>query len=163
MPLTSAALGVMIGASAVGNVAKQVGNLIDVKNAPDQLKSVGSIDLAKITNADKSFIERYQIEDFDKVAETYERTGYRVDIDCDADTLKPFNEFIEDRGIYSIRYYFNPLQIDSVMMDSKINIPKSMMDDFRLRLGNGIRLWNVRHSDVTMGDFAYDNVEEAYI
>lgn len=162
MGLSTTALGVMMGASAVGGIANKVGNLVDVYNAPDQLRSVGSIDLAKLTNADLSFIEKYKIEDYEKVAETYERTGYRVDIVCDSDYRTPFIDFIENRALLT-RHYFNPIQFSDTGLECSLNVSSSLLADFNARLKNGIRLWNVGKADVNMGDFAYDNVEEDYI
>lgn len=158
--MTSAVMATMLGASIATDVTNKVGNLIDVYNAPNQLKSVGSIDLARITNADKSFIENFKIEDFEKVAETYERTGYRVDKMSD-DTMN----FLAHIYLQAqrCRHYFNPVQLSDMVLMPKVNMPKSLLDDFERRCKNGLRWWNVEKDDVTMGDFQYDNVEEDYI
>lgn len=161
----SALLGASIvaGASIAGSVAQRAGTLIDVANSPNQLRSIGKVPEATLMNGTKPFNEIYQIDDWNIVADTYEKTGYRVDkIDTDMyrDT---FDAFIGFTLAGNRRYYYNPIQVSSIELDSRINIPADLMSDFEMRLKNGLRLWQVAHSDVNIGDFKYDNVEEAYI
>ena len=151
------------GASIVSNVAQRAGNLIDVANAPRQVKSMGNVSSNTLMNGDIPYIERWAVDDYDIVADTYEKTGYRVDIVGNKVWQQHFDEWMKINGIVNVRYYFNPLQLSSVNLDSAINIPSGLMSDFEMRLKNGLRFWNVKHTDVNIGDFKYDNVEEAYI
>lgn len=155
--------GIAAGASIVGNVAQRAGNLIDVMNAPRQVKSMGNVSSNVLMNGDIPYVEKWIVDDYDLVADTYEKTGYRVDIVDNSVWQQHFDEWMERNGIVNVRYYFNPLQLSSVTLDSAINIPSGLMADFEMRLKNGLRLWNVKHTDVNIGDFTYDNVEEAYI
>lgn len=161
----SALLGASIvaGASIAGSVAQRAGTLIDVANSPNQLRSIGKVPEATLMNGTKPFNEIYQIDDWNIVADTYEKTGYRVD-KIDTDMYRdPFDAFIGFTLSGNRRYYYNPIQVSSIELDSRINIPADLMSDFEMRLKNGLRLWQVAHSDVNIGDFKYDNVEEAYI
>ena len=155
--------GIAAGASIVGNVAQRAGNLIDVANAPRQVKSMGNVSSNTLMNGNIPYIERWAVDDYDIVADTYEKTGYRVDIVDNKVWQKHFDGWMRINGIVNVRYYFNPLQLSSVNLDSAINIPSGLMSDFEMRLKNGLRFWNVKHTDVNIGDFKYDNVEEAYI
>ena len=155
--------GIAAGASIVGNVAQRAGSLIDVANAPRQVKSMGNVSSNTLMNGNIPYIERWAVDDYDIVADTYEKTGYRVDIVDNKVWQKHFDGWMRINGIVNVRYYFNPLQLSSVNIDSAINIPSGLMSDFEMRLKNGLRFWNVKHSDVNIGDFKYDNVEEAYI
>ena len=155
--------GTAAGASIVSNVAQRAGNLIDVANAPRQVKSMGNVSSNTLMNGNIPYIERWAVDDYDIVADTYEKTGYRVDIVDNKVWQKHFDGWMRINGIVNVRYYFNPLQLSSVNLDSAINIPSGLMSDFEMRLKNGLRFWNVKHTDVNIGDFKYDNVEEAYI
>ena len=155
--------GIAAGASIVSNVAQRAGNLIDVANAPRQVKSMGNVSSNTLMNGNIPYIERWAVDDYDIVADTYEKTGYRVDIVDNKVWQKHFDGWMRINGIVNVRYYFNPLQLSSVNLDSAINIPSGLMSDFEMRLKNGLRFWNVKHTDVNIGDFKYDNVEEAYI
>lgn len=155
--------GIAAGSSIVGNVSQRAGNLIDVANAPRQVKSMGNVSSNTLMNGNIPYIERWAVDDYDIVADTYEKTGYRVDIVDNKVWQKHFDGWMRINGIVNVRYYFNPLQLSSVNLDSAINIPSGLMSDFEMRLKNGLRFWNVKHTDVNIGDFKYDNVEEAYI
>ena len=155
--------GIAAGASIVSNVTQRAGNLIDVANAPRQVKSMGNVSSNTLMNGNIPYIERWAVDDYDIVADTYEKTGYRVDIVDNKVWQKHFDGWMRINGIVNVRYYFNPLQLSSVNLDSAINIPSGLMSDFEMRLKNGLRFWNVKHTDVNIGDFKYDNVEEAYI
>ena len=155
--------GIAAGSSIVSNVAQRAGNLIDVANAPRQVKSMGNVSSNTLMNGNIPYIERWAVDDYDIVADTYEKTGYRVDIVDNKVWQKHFDGWVRINGIVNVRYYFNPLQLSSVNLDSAINIPSGLMSDFEMRLKNGLRFWNVKHTDVNIGDFKYDNVEEAYI
>ena len=155
--------GIAAGASIVGNVSQRAGNLIDVANAPRQVKSMGNVSSNTLMNGNIPYIERWAVDDYDIVADTYEKTGYRVDIVDNKVWQQHFDEWMKINGIANVRYYFHPLQLSSVNLDSAINIPSGLMSDFEMRLKNGIRFWNVKHTDVNIGDFSNDNVEEAYI
>ena len=155
--------GIAAGASIVSNVTQRAGNLIDVANAPRQVKSMGNVSSNTLMNGSIPYIERLAVDDYDIVADTYEKTGYRVDIVDNKVWQKHFDGWMRINGIVNVRYYFNPLQLSSVNLDSAINIPSGLMSDFEMRLKNGLRFWNVKHTDVNIGDFKYDNVEEAYI
>lgn len=155
--------GIAAGASIVSNVSQRAGNLIDVANAPRQVKSMGNVSSNTLMNGNIPYIERWAVDDYDIVADTYEKTGYRVDIIDNKVWQKHFDGWMRINGIVNVRYYFNPLQLSSVNLDSAINIPSGLMSDFEMRLKNGLRFWNVKHTDVNIGDFSNDNVEEAYI
>lgn len=155
--------GIAAGSSIVGNVSQRAGNLIDVANAPRQVKSMGNVSSNTLMNGNIPYIERWAVDDYDIVADTYEKTGYRVDIVDNKVWQKHFDGWMRINGIVNVRYYFNPLQLSSVNLDSAINIPSGLMSDFEMRLKNGLRFWNVKHTDVNIGDFSNDNVEEAYI
>lgn len=155
--------GIAAGASIVGNVAQRAGNLIDVANAPRQVKSMGNVSSNVLMNGNIPYVEKWIVDDYEIVADTYEKTGYRVDIVGNEVWQMPFPKWIEINGITNVRHYFNPLQLSSVRLESAINIPSGLKADFEMRLKNGIRFWNVKQPDVNIGDFKYDNVEEAYI
>ena len=153
---------VSAGASVLGGAVRQAGNLIDIATSPDTLRSLGSVELAKIANGDMSFIEDYKVEDWEVVADTYEKTGYRVDIVHNMYHMY-FWDWLDTIIPPVKRYYFNPLQVSQAELESDINIPATLMADFEMRLKNGIRLWHVSNAGVRMGSYDYDNVEEAYI
>lgn len=153
---------VSAGASVLGGAVRQAGNLIDIATSPDTLRSLGSVELAKIANGDMSFIEDYKVEDWEVVADTYEKTGYRVDIVHNMYHMH-FCDWLNTIIPPVKRYYFNPLQVSQAELESDINIPATLIADFEMRLKNGIRLWHVSNAGVHIGSYDYDNVEEAYI
>lgn len=155
--------GIVAGASILGSVAQRAGNLIDVANAPRQVKSMGNVSSNVLMNGDVPYVEKWLVDDYEIVADTYEKTGYRVDIVDNKVWQQHFDEWVELNGIVNVRHYFNPLQLSSVRLESGINIPSGLKADFEMRLKNGIRFWNVKQPDVNIGDFSNDNVEEAYI
>lgn len=150
------------GASIAGGVANQVGKLIDVANSPRQVKSMGNVSSNVLMNGNIPYVETWYIDDYEIVADTYEKTGYRVDIVDNQVYHTNFVTWMKDKGITNVRHNFNPLQLSALTLESKINIPAGLMDDFEMRLKNGIRFWNTK-SGIAMGDFTFDNVEEAYI
>lgn len=159
--IATAAIGATASISA--GVANKVGSLIDVQNSPTKAKSLGNVSSAVLMNNDVPLIEKWAIDDYDIVANTYEKTGYRVDIVDNSTFMTPFVDWMESKSIPSIRHYFNPLQLASVTLEAHVNVPNGLIGDFEMRLKNGIRFWNVDNDDVHMGDFEYDNVEEAYL
>lgn len=162
--LATTAIALSAGASIAGGVAKQAGSLIDVATAPNQLRSIGKISEATLMNGTIPFVEVYATDDLSLIAETYERTGYRVNKVITDRYYDNFQDWL-NRGLalWNIRHFFNPIQFSSIDIDPEINVPNDLTRDFETRLNNGIRFWNVGYSDVNMGNFKYDNVEEAYL
>lgn len=156
--------GITAGASILGSVAQRAGNLIDVANSPNQLRSIGKVPEAVLMNGTKPFDEIYQIDDWNIVADTYEKTGYRVNVIVNERYHDNFQDWL-NRGLalWDIRHFYNPIQFSFIDLDPAINIPVDLVTDFEMRLKNGLRFWNVDNPDVNMSDFKYDNVEEAYI
>lgn len=155
--------GIAVGASIIGSLANQAGKLIDVMNAPCQVKSMGNVSSNVLMNGNIPYIEKWFIDDYEIVADTYEKTGYRVDLVQNDVWQQGFTDWIKAKGIANVRHYFNPLQLSSVTLESDINIPSGLIGDFEMRLKNGVRFWNVKTNKAGIGNFTYDNVEEAYI
>lgn len=151
------------GASIASGMARHAGSLIDVANSPNQLRSSGNIPDATLMNGTMPFMETYVIDDWDIVADTYEKTGYRVDEVRNDVYMQNFQGWLEKEAFYLTRHYYNPLQLSSCELEGTINIPSGLLGDFEMRLKNGVRFWNVSYDGVRMGDFEYDNAEEAYI
>ena len=112
--------GIAAGASIVGNVSQRAGNLIDVANAPRQVKSMGNVSSNTLMNGNIPYIERWAVDDYDIVADTYEKTGYRVDIVDNKVWQKHFDGWMRINGIVNVRYYFNPLQLSSVKAQRRL-------------------------------------------
>lgn len=154
---------IAVGSSILGGAAGTAGKYIDLINAPDQLRATGNLQSAAIANGGSPFIEEWYVEDYETVADTYEKTGYRVDETHNEMYREDMTEFLAS---FLTRWYFDPLQVTSVELDSDINIPSEMLEDIRMRLANGIRIWPYAFSLLAggeIGDFRYDNVEVDYI
>lgn len=159
MAVSALALGaVAAGVAVASGVTSQVGKLVDVFNSPTQLKSLGNYENALLNNSNVPYIEKYVIDDYEQVAMTYERTGYRVDKVYNDIYLQKFNEFVKD---LLTRHYYNPIQFGNVELYCDANISQEMRDNFGFRLKNGIRFWNTDNGSI--GDYRYDNVEEKYL
>ena len=154
-------LGASLALGGAAAVSSQVGKLIDIKNAPNQLKSLGNYNISVLANGTIPFVETYYIDDYKEVADTYEKTGYRVDLVLNTEYHKTLPHLIDDQSLFT-RYYFNPLQFGNVDLDCNINISGAMLSDFSFRLKNGIRFWKVA-SDVEIGNYQNDNVEVKYL
>lgn len=162
------AIGLAIGAMGVGTAlssASQITNLIgsrqDTKNAPDKLRSKGNFVEALQTDNLIPYLMTYQVNDFEKVADTYEKTGYRVDIQTN-DVFQSLNDFINKNDI-GCRQYFYPVQVSAVDISFTICAPEDVRDDIQTRLANGIRFYpdyllDPSHSVLT-NNLQYDNLE----
>lgn len=96
------------------------------------------------------------VEDIDIVALYYHNNGYLVN-----ELIQPTSTIFGD--VFN-RYYFNVLKCK----DTNIHLlnyieTDEIIEKIKYRLENGLRLWNVRYNDVTIGDLHYDNVEYDYL
>lgn len=99
-----------------------------------------------------------KVNDYEKVGRYIQRFGYKVD---------EYNETrIECRDFLSTnnkRYYFNYYKFEYVDVTIRYNlVGEEVEEDFRDRLYNGVRFWNIAN-DIVVGDYTYDNVEKEYI
>lgn len=161
------AVGLAIGALAAGSamqagagIANTIGSRKDIKNAPDKLRSRGNFAEALGTDNLIPYIMTYQINDFDKVADTYEKTGYRVDKQSNA-ILQTLQDFYNSNAL-GCREYFAPVQVSSVEISFTRCVPDEVRDDIQARLLNGIRFYPYYNCD-PKGEFTeylrFDNVE----
>lgn len=147
---TSEVLG---GVGGIGSDLLSLGiSALNAYLAPDGAKSVGNwfSDLMQHSFVPQLLV--FRVQDYEACANYFHRMGYRVD------ELVPTStnifEYVQNR------YYFNILKMRSVdiHVNNAINTD-DLITAITDRLTNGIRLWNVSNSDVTIGDYTYDNVE----
>lgn len=161
------AVGLAIGALAAGSamqsgagIANLIGSRQDLKNAPDKLRSRGNYIEALGTDNLIPYIMTYQINDFDKVADTYEKTGYRVDIQSN-EILQTLQDFYKSNNL-GCRNFFAPVQVSSVDISFTRCVPNDVREDIQARLANGIRFYRSYMCDpggVFTEYLKYDNVE----
>lgn len=158
--ITSLALGaIAAGLSAGAGIASTAGRYIDIQNAPDNKRFSGNIFSAILNGTDVVTEVTSQVEDIDRVALTYEHTGYRVD-ETNQCYRKPIIDFIND---YANRYYFLPIQF-SCDFGYNVNVSSSVPADMQTRAQNGLRFHFVDNTNIDIGeDLQYDNVETSYL
>ena len=148
-----------------GNIDKGVSNLFPLmsqayedynkKHEPDNIKQASSNN--DITSYSYQIIfEIQKVNDYEQCAQYYHRNGYLVD------------EYITQvSNIFNLiknRYYYDMLK----MSVPEVHLHNVIEDEDTVglieeRFETGLRLWNVKNSDVIMGDFTYDNVELDYL
>ena len=143
------------GIGSVSPIASQGIQDINMMFTPDTIKQTSSNN--DISSCSYRIIcELQKVNDYEQCAQYYHRNGYLVQ-----DYITQVsNIFLHVRN----RYYFDIL---------KMNVPEvhlhNVIEDedtvglIEERLETGLRLWNVKNSDVIMGDFTYDNVELDYL
>lgn len=124
-------------------------------HAPDTIKQASSFD--DISSSSYSIIcEIQKVNDYEQCAQYYHRNGYLV------------NEYVTQvSNIFNSvknRYYFDMLK----MSVPEVHLHNVIEDDDTVglieeRLETGLRLWNIKNSDVIIGDFTYDNVENDFL
>ena len=122
---------------------------------PDSIRQAGDAFGAFISTQGVVRSRILRVNDYNQCANYYHRNGYKV------------NEYISNvSDIFSSmnnRYYFNILKMGEcdVHLHNYIENEENI-EEIRDRLIDGIRLWNVHNRD-KIGDFTYDNVENAYL
>lgn len=148
---------------SLGNLTSLGGHQYDIYNAPNTIRFSGNVDFQKLIDNTTPYLVVRRVDDYKKVVETYERTGYKVEQDfsfnisedCTLDVL------VSDLKLDN-RYYFNPVQATfQNIVIKNLSVPQSVKDNIALRFGNGLRFWNVDQDDVELGNFKYDNVERS--
>lgn len=133
-------------------------NLIQEMNmsfAPDSIKQAGfTVEISSISYQIFRDIER--VNDYEQCAHYYHHNGYLIH----EYITQVSNIFLSVRN----RYYFDVLK----MSLPEVHLHNIIEDEDTVglieeRLETGLRLWNVKNSDVIMGDFTYDNVELDYL
>ncbi|MBO7691184.1 MAG: hypothetical protein J6T10_00940 [Methanobrevibacter sp.] len=142
--------------SAVGGgIISQAFQDYNVKCQPPTAKQISNISGISCKDA---YIMLYTeiVNDYEQCAQYYHRNGYLV------------NEYINNEddifGYVSKRYYFNILKMDipNVHLHNVIE-DDDTCDSIKDRLIDGVRLWNVYNTGVTLGDFSKDNVEYDFL
>lgn len=133
-------------------------NLVQEMNmsfAPDSIKQAGfTVEISSISYQIFRDIER--VNDYEQCAQYYHHNGYLVH----EYITQVSNIFLSVRN----RYYFDVLK----MSIPEVHLHNVIEDEDTVglieeRFETGLRLWNVKNSDVIMGDFTYDNVELDYL
>lgn len=156
MALSTALFALGAGLNATGNIASTAGNRADLMNAPDQRRYQGNIFATMLANSLCIAKTIYKSPDYARVAETLEKTGYRVDetSHCYLQSLQSFLASLINRK------YWLPIQFTATF-SCALNVPKDTLDDIAMRCSNGIRFHRVMTSGVADigADLRYDNVE----
>lgn len=141
------------------NIATMPGrfeNIINSSKEPDTSKSSGNFTTAISSEGMNIRMDIYKVNDYEQCAQYYHRNGYLVD--------EYINEMDSVFDYVSTRYYYNVLKMRDVDI-TLINSPASteILELIRERLENGIRLWNCNATGtfVTIGNYAYDNIERS--
>lgn len=71
--------------------------------------------------------------------------------------------FLNLLSIYTYRYYFDYIKFTNVDVVLNEYNSREVANDIQQRLLDGIRLWHVSNTNVTMLSYAYDNVEKDYL
>lgn len=121
--------------------------------APSLFRDIGNSYQNLLGSFSKVHKAIYNVADFTYCAQYYHRTGYLV------------NEYVFSiSNIFSYvhnRFYFNVLKMNNIDLSLSILQPSSVIDDIRLRLTEGIRLWDSSHS--IGSSYNLDNVELSLI
>lgn len=159
--LAIGAMGVGTALSSAGQITNLIGSRINTKNAPDKLRSKGNFVEALETDNLIPYLMTYQVNDFEKVADTYEKTGYRVDIQTN-DMFQSLNDFIKKNDI-NCRQYFYPVQVTAVDISFTVCAPEDVREDIQARFANGIRFYPPYLLDPSISvlseNLQYDNLE----
>lgn len=163
--------GRMIG-TAIQGVSKQIGiigdwyqnNYVldeqrkitkgDYEATPDTEKQGNTLTADTLIEATMTIKKVDIVDDYDNVALTYERTGYKV-------SKRIYSKSLFDYA--NVRYYYNCItaEVYSMSLDGYIT-DEATITNIKARFASGLRLWNVTsgstHADY-IGDFQYDNVE----
>lgn len=143
-------VGVAVGAGALVNNLIKFSNL---KSSPADLKSSGTYSTDVLMNSVTPIIKTDFVKDIQKVSETIEMIGYKV------------NEPVSTRNLFdsmNIRYYFNVIKMSDCSISLNILQDAETLKNIENRLKNGVRLWNATNIS-TIGRYDVDNVEKQYI
>lgn len=101
------------------------------------------------------------VNDIEYVARKLEYNGYKVN------NYQPEIKYCFDESD-NIRYYFNvkAMDIEQIKVEN-ITIPNDLIENFKARMSNGIRVWN-RYNDIltdmaNVRAFKYNNVERSLV
>ncbi len=88
-------------------------------------------------------------EDIEAVGRKLEYHGYKV-MEYTSDNLFTYSK---------IRYYYNVIKVDNVLLDLNILTTNDIVYDLKNRFTNGLRLWDMSHNQYITEGLKYDNVE----
>ena len=145
-------------AESVSNAVKSTNNLVsqafedfNIRGIPPTPKQTGS--LSGVIGRE-AFIMHYveRVNDYLQCANYFHRNGYLVN--NYVNSISNIFNYVQNR------YYFNILKMEN----PNVHLHDVIEDEDTItlvaeRLTDGLRLWNVKSTGVTMGDFQYDNVE----
>lgn len=157
MAVSTALFALGAGLNLAGNMAGVAGSRADLQNAPNQKRFQGNIFDSLFSGNLVLAHTEYAVPDYARVAETLEKTGYRVD--------RTIHNYRQDLLSFVVsmanRKYWIPLQFTAQFSCLAV-VPQSVLDDVAMRCANGIRFHRVTTSGVSEigADLKYDNVEE---
>lgn len=124
--------GEMSAISSIGkgakNIAHYITNSINLRNAPDSVKSLGKAHGEMSIQRELIGYRVTYCDDFDDIARYYESNGYRVSIYT---TASLFN--------YNYRYFFDYVKTKEIHV---ILGDMNTQEDFEGRFNDGLRLWH---------------------
>ncbi len=131
----------------------------DYEATPDTEKQGNTLTADTLMEATMTIKKLDVVDDYENVARTYERLGYKV-----AKRLNNINLF---DYAWEKRYYYNCITADIYEM-SLINYitDEATMTNIKQRFSSGLRLWSTLEGKLCadyIGDFRYDNVEMEYL
>ena len=154
-PTKAITSGVQGAGSIISTVVANNLKFDNLKNSPDNVKKYsGIISSDIITSAISPIIKIDYVSDIVKCARLIEMYGYKINKLYSSQSFN-FNNF-------NIRYYYNVLKFSECSITLNILNDNETVNNIISRLTYGIRLWN-NYSDVIIGDFTYDNVENEFI
>lgn len=146
--------GAVIGAG--NNIMQQYYTEKNLLAAPSTLSQLGECINGLLSQSHLIFKQIEEVIDYTQCGNYYHRNGFLI------------NEHINAKsdifGYISTRYYFNiiKMSIAEVHLHHVIE-DETTVEEIKARLNDGVRLWNIRNTGVTIGDFQYDNVEYDFL
>lgn len=148
-----------IASAAMGAITGVFNQYYTEKNllaAPASLSQLGEANNGVVSQSHLIYHYVERVIDYSQCANYYHRNGYLVNTYVNA--VPNIFAYVQNR------YYFNVLKMQNANVHLHGVIEdESTCDAIAERLGDGLRLWNVNNSGVTIGNFYYDNLEYSFI
>ena len=137
--------------TGITGLAKELSNVSDIQNAPNQIQVSNTVLNSLLTGASKPIIIYKNVEDIVQCMNYFENYGMKI------------NKTVNTRSLSTIyhRHYFDYVKFSDVNISAETFMSKEIENDYIQRLKSGLRLWHYKNK-ITLGVYNKDNVEESW-